>query len=320
MTTPETQILELAEQQFAQAMASSRHSIVKSRFANFAVADPPAPAAGTPDPASLTNILNSVVTAPATSSVASVPSTPDTMMYQLLAQIQTLDSYIQILTAFCLYNDHPAPYDITDPVQATQFTQAMAKWRNYVTTGGTVKALAAFLPVGEISTQTMSKNVTTVDLHADLLSSLFGGFGFSPSTMNELDSILTNLANSLADLSMKFESASETVDHFLTYYYFGTVQGTGGENQPPALYDVKLRTFYLHIDQSSWKASLGKSTVTEFSFNMNWFQMDTTMNSTLVAANMDAINSSIQTLSGQDATAINKLMNMKAVHADPQPA
>jgi hypothetical protein len=320
MTPTETQIVQRAEQQFAQVMATSRHSTVKSLFTNIAVADPPAPAAGTPDPTSLTNILNSVVTAPGTNSVATVPTTPDTMMYQLLAQIQTLDSYIQILTAFCLYNDHPAPYDITDPVQATQFTQAMAKWRNYVTTGGTVKALAAYLPVGEISTQTMSKTVTSVDLHADLLSSLFGGFGFSASTMNELDSILTNLANSLADLSMKFESASETMDHFLTYYYFGTVQGTGGENQPPAMYDVKLRMFYLHVDQSSWKASIGKSSVTEFSFNMNWYQMDTTMNSALVATDMNTINSAIQTLTGKDAATINTLMNMKAVHADPQPA
>lgn len=42
------------------------------------------------------------------------------------------------------------------------------------------------------------------------------------------------------------------------------------------------------------------------------------MNSSLVANDMATINTSIQTLTGKQAAEINTLMNMQAIHADPQ--
>ena len=84
------------------------------------------------------------------------------------------------------------------------------------------------------------------------------------------------------------------------------------------MYLAKVCTFFLHIDQSTWKATLCKSSVQHFQFNMNYFDMDTAMNSALVATDMSAINTAIQTLTGQTAAQINTLMNMQAVHADPQ--
>ena len=53
---------------------------------------------------------------------------------------------------------------------------------------------------------------------------------------------------------------------------------------------------------------------------MNYFDMDTTMNSGYVANDMTAINSTIKNLSGKTESEINKLMNMQAIHADPQKA
>ena len=281
------------------------------------LADQPPPA-GTPSSTDLDAILNNAVKAPGTTSIATAPNTPDTAMYQMLGQVQTLDSYISLLTAFCIYNEHPQPYDITKPDQASAFTRAMAKWRNYVITGGGVKAMAGYLPVTSIVSQSYSKQVTSADLHLEFLSELFGGFAFPEATMTELDSILTKVVAQLGSLKVSFESESATLDHFLTYYYFATVPGTGGKGQPPAMYVAKVRTFFLHIDQATWKASVGKSSVQHFKFNMNYFDMDTTMNSALVANDMSAINSSIQKLTGKTADQINKLMNMQAVHADPQ--
>jgi hypothetical protein len=288
--------------------------------AKFAMlADAPAPA-GTPDTTSLNDILNNAVKAPGTTSIATVPNTPDTNMYQMLSQVQTLDSYISLLTAFSIYNEHPKPYDITLPAEASAFTRATAKWRNYVITGGAVKSMAGYLPVGSITTQPYSKSVTSADLHLEFLGELFGAFSFPEAALTQLDSILTKVVAQLGNLKLSFETQTETLDHFLTYYYFSTVQGTGGNTGIPAMYVPKVRTFYLHIDQSSWKASVGKSSVDHFNFNMNYFDMDTTMNPGLVANDMTAINGTIQTLTGQTAAEVNKLMNMQAVHADPQKA
>lgn len=278
------------------------------------------PPAGTPSMTDLNDILNNVVQAPGATSIATVPNTPDTLMYQMLSQVQTVDSYISLITAFCIYNEHPAPYDITDSAQAAAFTRATAMWRNYVMTGGKVTALAGYIPPTSISSQGYSKQVTSADLHVEFLAELFGGFAFPEAAMAELDSILTKVVAKLAALKFSFETQSDTLDHFLSYYYFATVAGTGGTNQPPAMYVPKVRLFYLHIDQSSWKASIDKSSANKFSFKMNYYDMDTTMNSGLVANDMTAINSTIQTLSGKTAAEVDKLMNMQAIKADPQKA
>jgi hypothetical protein len=276
------------------------------------------PPAGAPGSTDLTSILNNAVKVPSTTSIATVPTTPDTTMYQMLGQVQTLDSYISLLTAFCVYNEHPAPYDISNKDQASAFARAMAKWRNYVITGGTVKALAGYLPVGSVIAQSYSKEVMSVDLHLEFLSELFGGFNFPKAVLGELDSILTKVVAQLGNVQLSFESESATLDHFLTYFYFATVAGTGGEGQPPAMYVAKIRTFFMHIDQASWKVAVGKSSAQKFNFHMNYYDMDTTMNSALVSTDMATINATIQTLTGQTAQQVNKLMNMQAVHADPQ--
>jgi hypothetical protein len=287
------------------------------------LADAPAPA-GTPDTTNLNDILNSVVQAPGTTSIATVPTTPDTSMYQMLSQVQTLDSYISLLTAFSVYNEHPTPYDITKPDQASAFTQAVAKWRSYVITGGTVRAMAGYLPIGQITAQSYNKSVTNTELHVGLLDTLFGGFSLPDSAKKELDSILTNVVAKLGNFQVSIDTQGQTLDHFITYYYFSTVEGTGGTTGIPAMYVPKVRTFYLHIDQNSWKSSVsvGKSSVsaTHFDFNMNYLDMNTTMNPALVATDMTAINGTIQKLTGKTAAEVNTSMNMQAIHADPQSA
>jgi hypothetical protein len=301
---------------FVTAAHQARNAnLIGSKFARLAAA--PAPT-GTPSTTDLVAILNNAVMVPGTTSIATVPTTPDTATYQMLGQVQTLDSYISLLTAFCMYNEHPSLYDITVPSEASAFTRAMAKWRNYVITGGSVKAMAGYLPVSSILAQSFSQSVTSADLHLKFLTEIFGDFSFPASAMAQLDSILSNVFAKLSSLRLSFENQSDTLDHFLTYYYFDTVHGTGGTGQPPAMYVSKARIFYLHIDQSTWKASIGKSSVSHFNFNMNYFDMVSTMNPSLVANDMTAINSTIQTLSGKTAAEVNTLMNMQAVNADPR--
>jgi hypothetical protein len=277
-----------------------------------------APAGDTPSSTNLNDILNNVVKAPSVTSITAVASQPDNNMDQMLGQVQTLDSYISLLTAFCLCNEHPAPFDISKPLEASQFTRSMAKWRNYVATGGAVKAMAGYLPVSGITTENFSKSVTSADLHFEFLNHFFGDFSLPEKSRKQLDSILTKVAGKLGSLNMSFEQQSDTLDHFLTYYYFDTVSGTGGPDQPPPMYICNVRLFYFHIDQTSWKASVGKSSVNHFSFNMNYFISDTRMNSRLVATDMDAINSTIRNLTSKTAQQVNESMNMQGIEADPR--
>lgn len=310
--------------QMSHAITSAHYTLngalVGSESSVLLAGDPPA---GMPSQDSLNDILNNAIKVPSTTSIVTVPSsvtnpgpTPDTVMLKMLSQVRTLESYISTLTAFCIYNEHPAPYDITKADQASAFAVAMAKWRSYVITGGAVKAMAAYLPVTSLVAQSFTKSVTSADLHLEFLTKLFGGFSLPAAALTQLDSILTGVADQLKQVKLSFESQSSSLDHFLTYYYFATVQGTGGDSGIPAMFDCKVRTMYLHIDQSSWKASIGKSSVDHFKFNMNYFDMDTTMGD--LTDDVVAINASIKQLTGKTDVEISNLMSPKAIKADPQ--
>ena len=316
VTAAALNILEKSESQLSHVILTAHRENIVHPLAPQGALRADALPAGAPSATDLNAILDNVVQAPGATSIVTVPNTPDIALYQMLGQVQALDSYISLLTAFCVYNEHPVPYDISKPDQASAFARATAKWRNYVITGGWVKAMAGYLPVGSIVTHSFSKQVTSADLHAEFLAMLFGGFAFPKATMTELDSILTKVSNQLDSLRMSFESQSYTLDHFLTYYYFVTMPGTGEPGQPPAMYVAKVHTFFLHINQASWKAAVGKSS--NIQFDVNYHDMDTTMNSGPVSNDMTAINAAIQTLTGQSTAQINKRMNMKAVHTDLQ--
>lgn len=111
------------------------------------------------------------------------------------------------------------------------------------------------------------------------------------------------------------------MDHFLTYYYFSPVDGTGEGTAIPAMFKANVRTFYLHVDQKSWLATVkakGDASVSKVDFSMNYYDLVSIMNSDLVARNMTAINSAIQKLTGKTDEEINKLMNMQAIDPGPK--
>ncbi|MEM7549599.1 MAG: hypothetical protein AAF363_07990 [Bacteroidota bacterium] len=320
MESKEKEILELSVRQFQYQMSQTLANGVNAIHSRVKLAVEDAPD-NLPDPEALNGILENHRKAPGSTPIAAVPNSPTDRMYDMLTQIQLLESYIAILTAYCIYNEHPEPYDITDGTQAMEFIQAEAKWKNYVLTGGIVKKLQAYLPLGEAVAYSMKKTVTNADIHAELLSALFGGFGFTKAVMTELDSILTNVASTLKGISLKFEKINQTMNHLISYYYFETVPGTGGgEGQPPAMYQVVNRLFFLKINQKSWKVTIMKSSVSHFSFDANYFDSKAVMNSSMVGEDKQLISDSIKRLTKKDTAAINKLVDVKPIKQDPIPA
>lgn len=315
MTDSDRSILNASTTQLSHSITAVQRKAVSHLYRGKLAAEP-APD-GAPSTTDLNAILNNAIDVPSTTSVITVPPKIDNPMAQMLKQVQTLDSYVSLLTAYCVYNEHPDIYDTTIPIEAFAFARAMARWRNYVLTGGVVKAIAGYLPVGTINSQSFTKSVTKGDIHLEFLAELFGGFSLPAAALTQLDSILTNVVAKIGAVKLSFEKQSDSMDHFLTYYHADTVEGTGGDTGIPAMFVFKIRTFYLHVDQSSWAVSIAKSSVKHFKFNMNYFDMDTTMSAGLVAQDQETINKAIEQLTGKTGDEINALMNMQAIQVKP---
>jgi hypothetical protein len=271
-------------------------------------------AAGAPDSGSLNDLLNGVVKTPGATSIVVAPEKGDiSSAYNVLMQVQTLDSLISVLTAYCIYNEHPEPYDTSKPEEASAFIRATAKWRNYVISGGNVKALASYLTLSSSTSQTLEKNLTSGNLHLEFLGALFADFNFPAKVLSQLDGILTRVFEKLSSINFSFENQTDTFDHVITMYSIEKLEIEGGSSADPALYVPKMRVFYLKIDRKTWQVTILKSDVQNLNFKMSYFDAIYSVNSAVVASQIQNINQTIATLTGKTTSEINQVMNMQAV-------
>jgi hypothetical protein len=294
-----------AEETFRNA---GEQGSIKNMHQFFHLTTPRFGATGAPPADDINNLLNNVGTAPAATTVVTVPAAPVGGDAGLIQNVQTLDSYIGVLTALVMYNNHPAPYDLHDKVQAAQFVVDLANARNFVVTGGTVKAVQMYLPMGAASTQTLNKSTTTANLHMDLLVAMFGALSLPEAVVTELDAVLTEIAASLKNLELSFTTQSQTLNHFLSFYHLTPVQGAN----PPAN-QMNVEFIYLQMNQNSWKASVGKSSVSHFNLDMTMTRTTATMSSGIVAANTSNIVNSLLALTKNDSSTIASMTGMKGV-------
>ncbi|WP_428657736.1 hypothetical protein [Runella sp.] len=256
----------------------------------------------------LNTLLNNVGTAPGATTVVTVPAAPVTGDAALVQNVQTLDSYIAVLTALVMYNSHPQMYDLSDKQQAAQFVIDLANARNFVVTGGTIKAIPMYLPMGEASTQTINKSTTSADLHLDLLTAMFGSLGLPAAVLTEMDGILTEVADSLKSLQLTFTDQTQTLNHLVSFYHLVPVTGSN-----PVINQMNVDFIYIQMEQNSWKASIGKSSISNFNLNVTMTRTTATMSAGIVAANTSNIVNSLMQLTTNDATTISKLTKMKGI-------
>jgi hypothetical protein len=272
----------------------------------------PAAAAAAPDTTqsdSLNALLNDVGTAPGTTTVVTVPAAPVSGDMALIQNVQTLDSYIATLTALVQYNNHPAMYDLSDKQQATQFVIDAANARNYVVTGGVVKAIPMYLPMGAASTQTISKTTTSANLHLELLTALIGALALPEAVVTELDGILTEVGDSLKNLQLTFQKQTQTLDHFVSFYELVPVPGAD-----PVINQMVVTFIFLQMVQSSWNAAAGnKGSVSNFSLDVTLTRTTSTMSAGVVGANTSNIVNSLLALTGNDAAKISDMTKMRGV-------
>lgn len=289
--------------------SASNHQALQEIASDYGLESPASLlAADKPSSNDLNSLLNSVGKAPGSTSVVTVPSTPTNNDVSLIQNVQTLESYIAVLTALVMYNKHPAMYNLSDPAEATQFVVDTANAKNYVMTGGTVKDIAMYLPGMEASTQTKSISTTSASFHVDFLKVLFEGLSMPETVLTQMDSILTEITDTLKNLKLSFKSQSETLNHVVSYYYLSPVAGTN-----PPINEMKVRFIYLQIKQKSWEVAVGKSSVEHFSFDMVLTQTNSTMSSGLVSANTSRIMNALEALTAKDPTEISKMTGAKGV-------
>lgn len=265
---------------------------------------------GDDDGLSMADRLKQMKSAHPSTSVAAIPSSVSDDDLQHLNDILLLDSYVSVASAQLLYKRNPKGWDITDPGQAADFVRQAANAKFEVIN----KGLSGFLSLDTSSAREMDKSVTSMDLHFEFLNELFSGFGFPEASMKELDSVLTNVTKSLDSLKMSWSDENESLDHLVFTYYFDKIAGLDAKLP-------RLRLFFLHIDQHSWTASIGKSSVEHFSFRMNYMDNIYVMNSDQVAKNRDEIQALLESMTKMQLDDVQSMLSPKAIDADtPAPA
>ncbi len=244
---------------------------------------------------------------PSSTSVAAVPKDLTEDQLQQLKDVMMLTSFINVSAMSYMYQTtfKGKTPDITTPDGAAEFVRAAANAKNLVAT----KSMGGFLSLNTSSARSFSKNTTSAELHLSFLTTLFDGFGFPASTMKELDSVLTSVNQTLADLQMSWADQSTTLDHMVFFYYFDSVMGI----------DVKIpkvRLYFLHIDQKSWTASVGKSHIIHFDFNMNFFDSIYEMDIDQTAKMREKIQALLTAMTGKNLDDLNKLLSPKTVNDD----
>jgi hypothetical protein len=242
--------------------------------------------------------------APSSTEIAAVPSTIDAGDQQHLDDILLLNSYVSVASMRYLYKIHPNGWDITEPAQAADFTRAVANAKFKILTQG----LGSFLTLDTTSARSFHESTTSADLHLSFLTTLFSGFGFPKKTMLELDGVLTSVNQTLSDLRLSWSDQTSTLDHMVFLYYFDEVEGL-------TIKLPKLRLFFLHIDQASWTATIGKSSVSHFDFNMNFDDNIFNMNPAQVELYRDQIQKLIADMTQESFDDINTLLTPVAVDA-----
>lgn len=262
--------------------------------------------ANTPSPDYITNIIHQAKESHAITKLLVVSSNLSQNDVQNVQDISLIDTYVSVYSAGYIYPSHPNGFDITNPDESANFTKALANGYFRVITEG----LAGIVSLESSMQQRFSKTVTADDLHLSLLNELFGSFGFSSTAMNTLGSIIRNLVTRLGILKEACSEQPETLDYLFAVYYLEESHLITHVKVP------KIRLFYLHIDQSSWQAPVGKSSNDSFDFNMNYGNYQLAMSFAAMPAMREKIRADVRNITQQEFGVIQNLVAMNALTKD----
>lgn len=222
-----------------------------------------------------------------TESAADQHGKPTQDALEIYNDMLTLSSLANVVAMQEVYKEHPQQFDITKSEEAGAFIQAQTVKLNDTFT----RRLGQYAIPGETTAESFRKNVTEADLHLDFLTKLFDSFNFNKVSLKKLDGILVQVTETLKNLQLKFESETHTLNHLIFTNYIEPLEIEGISDK---ILVGKIRLFYLKIKSSSWNVVIAKQTVSDFKFEMDYFDTIFTINSTLVRGDIVNIQSLIK--------------------------
>ncbi|QMS92393.1 hypothetical protein HUN01_34170 [Nostoc edaphicum CCNP1411] len=228
-----------------------------------------------------------------------VPPTSNitTDIYNNLLAIQLLNNVIFVETLAEIYRNNPNGWDIGVPQEASDYIISFSNAKLRVITN----QLQDIISFNQGIASNIDQSLTSREVHNLLLDKVFGSFGFPPSTMNQLDNILTNIANKFSSLNLQFKTESDTLDFLVVIYYFEPILGID-------LALPYMNFSYIRINQKSWKelVRIGKVGVSieRLNFQMSYFSQKGLMNLQKIKTNSEGLNTTISIRLGNKVKAI----------------
>ncbi|KAI5210763.1 hypothetical protein AUEXF2481DRAFT_7370 [Aureobasidium subglaciale EXF-2481] len=162
---------------------------------------------------------------------------------------------------------HPDAYKVSIPEEASQLNADLADSVSQCLQG----PLAGYLSKIDGNNGGIHKEMFTTDIHLEFLNTFFDSFGFQAGDIKELDGVLTNVVQALSSLKVSSSSTSSDVNHVMTTRGFREVIVPDSSGSPEIVaYEPIIRSTYLHVAQSSWEVSIGKSSVEKVKFDMDY--------------------------------------------------
>ncbi|KAK6519408.1 hypothetical protein TWF281_003242 [Arthrobotrys megalospora] len=282
-------------------------------------ADPPA-APGDDKFDQLVQLLNASASPPATQVASGLAPAPTSIVIKpdasyakdnILNNYNALQNMASMITLYSGILDiqlrkqqnHPEQYKITDPVEAMMAFENKANEAYQAMTG----PLAGFYNFSQGASTSFSKSMTRTEFHAGFLGEIFKGFNLSDDTLTQLDTILTNFAQSVGSIQIEASGAHKSVNNTILVHTCPAVNASGDPKDPVWVYQPTTTLIYLEVDLNAWqtvfKSKSGSSTTDHFDFSMVYTVTKCQLNMEAYQNSVNKFNQIIQFVTGKNLEA-----------------
>lgn len=225
-------------------------------------------------------------------------------VFEQLKDIQLLSSFINAYASKRIFDARKGKgFNLNNPKEALDFAVQYANNVNLVIT----KSMAGFLNLGKVSTSTMNKSTTGLDINTDIIKFLFGSLSLPKNALMELEGLLKTTGG---NLNASITKADQNLKHVILYYYFEPVEGL------PDVKVAKMRFYFLSISKKSWAAKICFVRASSFNFDMTQVDTETEMNLEMVRENREKIKSIVETMCKKNLDEVNKAVAPKMIETN----
>jgi hypothetical protein len=170
---------------------------------------------------------------------------------------------------------HPEAYKISVPAEASQLNADLADAASSCLAG----PLSGYVTTTNSLANRIDKEMFSTEIHLEFLEKVFSGFSFSEADKKEMDSVLTTVAQTLASLQISSTSSDSSLNHTILNTTVKEIVLVGNDGKEEVIgYEPIVRLTYLHVAQSSWSVSMGKSSAQKVHFEMDYTDITFTLN------------------------------------------